>query len=245
MARAYANALSGARTQFRPPRRPATRRTLLQRPPSPVKGKSERAEADWAAVSERLACSPPTKAIRVQSPAGFSEVPDDDVDRRFFSGIYRFPSPFVPALLHNHLNQPRRLSIPRCENGAASERKGEGGGKGEIPEKTRRPAASPDAIPTCENPEGPRFTVMGGEQSNRSATAAPPQNYKETLLASHQGEPGSIPGRFNTDIRKWGSCRTMPLVVGFSRGYPVSPTLHSGAAPYSTSISIIDSQYLA
>ncbi|KAJ8896923.1 hypothetical protein PR048_002269 [Dryococelus australis] len=41
--------------------------------------------------------------------------------------------------------------------------------------------------------------------------------------------------RFNhTDVRKWESCRTMPLVGGFSRGSPISPTpLHSSIAPYS------------
>ncbi|KAJ8867115.1 hypothetical protein PR048_032978 [Dryococelus australis] len=38
----------------------------------------------------------------------------------------------------------------------------------------------------------------------------------DRLLALHLGEPNSIPG---------GSCRTMPLVGGFSRGYPVSPAL--------------------
>ncbi|KAJ8883348.1 hypothetical protein PR048_015191 [Dryococelus australis] len=42
------------------------------------------------------------------------------------------------------------------------------------------------------------------------------------LLASHQGEPGSIPGRFTPDICKRGSYRTMPLVGGFSREPPVS-----------------------
>ncbi|KAJ8886198.1 hypothetical protein PR048_012407 [Dryococelus australis] len=45
------------------------------------------------------------------------------------------------------------------------------------------------------------------------------------LLASHQGEQGSIPGRFTPDFRKWESCRTMPLTGGFSRESPLySPT---------------------
>ncbi|KAJ8866218.1 hypothetical protein PR048_032061 [Dryococelus australis] len=35
------------------------------------------------------------------------------------------------------------------------------------------------------------------------------------------------------DFRMWESCRTMPLVSGFSRGSPVSPPLHSGATTYS------------
>ncbi|KAJ8870117.1 hypothetical protein PR048_029129 [Dryococelus australis] len=70
--------------------------------------------ASGATVAKRLARSPPTKANRVQSPAGgFSRVgvvPDDAVGRRAFSGISRFPRPFIPALLHTHLNHPHRLS---------------------------------------------------------------------------------------------------------------------------------------
>ncbi|KAJ8898208.1 hypothetical protein PR048_003568 [Dryococelus australis] len=40
-----------------------------------------------------------------------------------------------------------------------------------------------------------------------------------SLLASHQGDPGSISGRVTPDFRTWESCRTMPLVGGggFSR----------------------------
>ncbi|KAJ8885809.1 hypothetical protein PR048_012012 [Dryococelus australis] len=66
-----------------------------------------------ATVAERLACSPPAKAIRIQSLVGFSHVgimPDDDVGRRIFSGISRFPRPFIPALLHT---LSHRLSRPR------------------------------------------------------------------------------------------------------------------------------------
>ncbi|KAJ8873916.1 hypothetical protein PR048_024752 [Dryococelus australis] len=48
------------------------------------------------------------------------------------------------------------------------------------------------------------------------------------LLSSHQGEPGSIPGRFTPNFRKWESWRSMPLVGGFSRVSPVFfPPLHS------------------
>ncbi|KAJ8881114.1 hypothetical protein PR048_017587 [Dryococelus australis] len=49
------------------------------------------------------------------------------------------------------------------------------------------------------------------------------------LLASHQGDPGSIPGRAITDFRMWESCRMMPLVSGFSQGSPAR--LHN--SPYS------------
>ncbi|KAJ8882864.1 hypothetical protein PR048_014678 [Dryococelus australis] len=52
-------------------------------------------------------------------------------------------------------------------------------------------------------------------------------------LASHQGEPGSIPGWVTSDFHMWESCRTMPLVGGSSPDLHSSPPLHSGAAPYS------------
>ncbi|KAJ8874874.1 hypothetical protein PR048_022764, partial [Dryococelus australis] len=45
---------------------------------------------------------------------------------------------------------------------------------------------------------------------------------------------GLNPRAGSPDFRKWESCRTMPLVGGFSQGYlPFPPLLHSGAAPYS------------
>ncbi|KAJ8882312.1 hypothetical protein PR048_014114 [Dryococelus australis] len=69
-----------------------------------------------ATVAERLATSSPIKAIRVQSRpghSGFSHVGivADDVDsRRIFSGISRFPRPFIPALLHyTHIDHLHRL----------------------------------------------------------------------------------------------------------------------------------------
>ncbi|KAJ8891420.1 hypothetical protein PR048_003948 [Dryococelus australis] len=48
---------------------------------------------------------------------------------------------------------------------------------------------------------------------------------RSRLLASHQGEPSSIPGQVTPDFRKWKSCRTMPLVRRFSRGSAVYPAL--------------------
>ncbi|KAJ8878096.1 hypothetical protein PR048_022563 [Dryococelus australis] len=75
----------------------------------------------------------------------------------------------------------RRLSISP-HYGAAP-----GGLIREIPEKTRRPAASSGTIPSCEN-----------------------------LVT----QPGIEP-----DFRIWESCRTMLLVGGFPRGYPVSLAL--------------------
>ncbi|KAJ8870424.1 hypothetical protein PR048_029446 [Dryococelus australis] len=51
-----------------------------------------------------------------------------------------------------------------------------------------------------------------------------------SLLASLQGDPGSIPGRVTTDFRMWESCRTMPLIGRFSRDLPFPPPFHSNAA---------------
>ncbi|KAJ8893946.1 hypothetical protein PR048_006547 [Dryococelus australis] len=70
-------------------------------------------------VAERLACSPPTKTIWVKSPAGSLRilVCGNRAGRtmpfvgRFFSGIFRFPRPFIPALLHTHLTKPSHTSM--------------------------------------------------------------------------------------------------------------------------------------
>ncbi|KAJ8868520.1 hypothetical protein PR048_030048 [Dryococelus australis] len=49
-----------------------------------------------AAVAERLACSPPTKEILVQSHVGI--VSDDAVDQRILSGISRFPRSILTSI---------------------------------------------------------------------------------------------------------------------------------------------------
>ncbi|KAJ8872312.1 hypothetical protein PR048_025916 [Dryococelus australis] len=65
-----------------------------------------------------------------------------------------------------------------------------------------------------------------------------------SLLTSHQGDPGSIPGRATPDSRMWESCRTMPLVGGPSRGSPVSPGTPLRRCFIHTSITLIGSQDL-
>ncbi|KAJ8897666.1 hypothetical protein PR048_003016 [Dryococelus australis] len=60
-----------------------------------------------------------------------------------------------------------------------------------------------------------------------------PMTGQHTLPASHQGDPGSIPGRATPDPRMWELRWTMSLVGGFTWGSPASPSPHSGAAPYS------------
>ncbi|KAJ8896222.1 hypothetical protein PR048_001565 [Dryococelus australis] len=65
-----------------------------------------------------------------------------------------------------------------------------------------------------------------------------------SLLASHQGDSGSIPGRITPDFRMWETCRTMPFVGWFSWGSPVSPTLSFRRCSVLTSITLIGSQDL-
>ncbi|KAJ8865916.1 hypothetical protein PR048_033439 [Dryococelus australis] len=56
-----------------------------------------------------------------------------------------------------------------------------------------------------------------------------------SLLASHQGYPGSIPDRVTPDFRMWEeSCRTMPLVGGFFSGISRFPPPFSIPAPLHT-----------
>ncbi|KAJ8873833.1 hypothetical protein PR048_024669 [Dryococelus australis] len=65
-------------------------------------------------------------------------------------------------------------------------------------------------------------------------------NYSPPILASCIRFPAlSLPG-----FPLWKSCLTMPMAGGFSRGYPVSPAFHSGAAQYSPSFTLIGSQDL-
>ncbi|KAJ8865781.1 hypothetical protein PR048_033303 [Dryococelus australis] len=69
------------------------------------------------AMAERLACSPPTRANRVQSPAG--SLPDFrkwescwtmSLVGGFSRGSPVSPRSFIPALFHSHLNHPYRMS---------------------------------------------------------------------------------------------------------------------------------------
>ncbi|KAJ8879949.1 hypothetical protein PR048_020570 [Dryococelus australis] len=67
-----------------------------------------------------------------------------------------------------------------------------------------------------------------------------------SLLFSHQGDPGSIPGRVTPDSRMWESCRPMPLVGGLLRGSPPPPPPASSSRRRSilTSITPIGSEDL-
>ncbi|KAJ8873500.1 hypothetical protein PR048_024318 [Dryococelus australis] len=118
-----------------------------------------------------------------------------------------------------------------------------------MPEKTRLPAASFYNNLKCENPRAtpqdiepvqPRWEAGG-------LTTTPPWHLLVIrILASQLGEPGSITGGGGgelTDFRKWESCRTMPLVCGFSRDLFFTPPfipalLHSHLISLSSTLKI-------
>ncbi|KAJ8877573.1 hypothetical protein PR048_022028 [Dryococelus australis] len=82
-----------------------------------------------ATVAERLACSPPTKEIRVHSPAGSPDFLMWESCRTmpfvggFFSWISRFPRPLNPAPLHSHAYTRVSLGWGWCDT-ARSVRRG-------------------------------------------------------------------------------------------------------------------------
>ncbi|KAJ8872734.1 hypothetical protein PR048_026349 [Dryococelus australis] len=65
-----------------------------------------------------------------------------------------------------------------------------------------------------------------------------------SLLASHQGDTGSIPGWVIPGSRMWELWRTMPLFGGFPRGSPVFPALSFRRCSILTSNTTISSQDL-
>ncbi|KAJ8895968.1 hypothetical protein PR048_001309 [Dryococelus australis] len=98
------------------------------------------------------------------------------------------------------------------------------------PDKTAPDAASPRDMHILDG-----FLDMGRQVSPTHHATDP-----VSLLASHQGDPGSIPGRGHSRIFcMWESCWTMPLVGGFFSGVsrlprPFIPALlHTAQSPSS------------
>ncbi|KAJ8880537.1 hypothetical protein PR048_017007 [Dryococelus australis] len=63
------------------------------------------------------------------------------------------------------------------------------------------------------------------------------------LLTSYQGEPGSIPGRFTLDFRKWGA--VPDDAAGRRVDIPLPPPFHSGASPCPAHFALIGSRDIA
>ncbi|KAJ8870092.1 hypothetical protein PR048_029103 [Dryococelus australis] len=136
-------------------------------------------------------------SIPGRATPGFSLVgivPDNAAGQLVFSGISRFPRPFIPTLLHAHLTSPSSALKTRCQPyGLAALRLPNRRGRGITwaalnSEVLRADEDRREYPPTSgvvrhdshvrkfgNDPAGnqTQFAYVGGEQSNRSATTAP------------------------------------------------------------------------
>ncbi|KAJ8897486.1 hypothetical protein PR048_002833 [Dryococelus australis] len=167
-------------------------------------------------------------------------VSDDAAGRRVISGISRFPRPSISVLLHTHLVSPAlvlKISMFKAAHLSPLLTLLE-----EIDDSNLCKSSIKYLLivrpPVSKTRKMVSYSAPSETSPRRVSRAV-------WLLASHQGESGSIPGRFTSDFCKWESCRTMPLVGGFSRGSPFAPPYNSGAAPYSPRFTLIGSQDLA
>ncbi|KAJ8892161.1 hypothetical protein PR048_004741 [Dryococelus australis] len=114
---------------------------------------------------------------------------------------------------------------------AADTRPGAGSGGGSI-----SPSCRPDSL-THRRSAGARANEAGAPEWHRGIhvrrRGSGGEKLAVSLLTSHQGEPGSIPGRM------------MPLTGGFSRGSPVSPALSFWCCSILASNTLTGSQDLA
>ncbi|KAJ8866590.1 hypothetical protein PR048_032449 [Dryococelus australis] len=92
---------------------------------------------------------------------------------------------------------------------------------------------SKESARAFKNPRWHSPEVISGNHGNpklgwpdQDSNPGPPKSEPTvSLLASHQGDPGSIPGRTTPDFRLWEACRTIPLIGGSSRVSPAFPSL--------------------
>ncbi|KAJ8876698.1 hypothetical protein PR048_021145 [Dryococelus australis] len=153
-----------------------------------------------------------------------------------FSGISRFPLPLVSALPYAHLASPSSALRPSTAGM-------QGRGKHQITERTRQTASSSGADSrmrksgSCPRRES-NPVRLGAEARTLITTTSrlhiPAREWLANAgsvsavaraLASHHGDPDSIPAGSFPDLRMWETCCTMPLAGGSSRGTPVSPAL--------------------
>ncbi|KAJ8898173.1 hypothetical protein PR048_003533 [Dryococelus australis] len=140
---------------------------------------------------------------------GFSHVgivPDNAAGRRVFSGLSRFLHLCIPAMLHvqnfsnfslHHLQRIITLTeLSQREPGTESHRR-----------------LSASVLPWLDGSSSRTPINVHSRQHLESQS-------RDSADQPHQGKPCSIP-----DFRKWESCRTMPLVIGFYWRSPVFPGL--------------------
>ncbi|KAJ8868395.1 hypothetical protein PR048_029911 [Dryococelus australis] len=189
-------------------------------------------------VAERLACSPTTKTIRVQFPAGPPALSMWESCRTMplASGFSR-GSPVSPA--SSFPRRPMLTSITLI------------GSQDQDPGWELSSFHSFRLLNTKASEGGRYFMREGGYGMRRSIIAVvdntryvlrghgpmyccavwldnSPSNHKANWVRFPVGPP--------SDIRVWESCRTMPLVGRFSRGSPVSPAPSYRRCPMLTSI---------
>ncbi|KAJ8887974.1 hypothetical protein PR048_007459 [Dryococelus australis] len=147
--------------------------------------------------------SPPIYVNRVRFPAGSPPDVRNRAGRRRlmadFIGYLPFPSLRIPALFHTHLTSPSlalKTLVLRAGRKATA--------YGALHTTIQRKATAYGALHT---------TIQRDKVAERLARSPP------TKADRAQSPAGS------TDFRKWESCRTMPLVGGFSRGSP--PLVHT------------------
>ncbi|KAJ8866393.1 hypothetical protein PR048_032236 [Dryococelus australis] len=211
---------------------------------------------------------------RVRSPAGsFPDFRKWDSCRTMplIGGFYRGSPvslrPFIPALHHAHHNHPHRLPRPRCQEPLTSlhsslvdcESAWERDLSVIVPCPLRKIRYWSGRRLTNKLPGTDWRTVFRRvtpfcwrARPDIAVKAAVSPLYNAVLRAERlaflppikanrvQSPAGPPPG-----FPMWKSCRTMPLVGGFSRGSPVyPPPFHSGVSPYSTRFALIGSQRL-
>ncbi|KAJ8880056.1 hypothetical protein PR048_020679 [Dryococelus australis] len=97
-------------------------------------------------------------------------------------------------------------------------------------------------VVATRNPTVPRTThTLNCRPSNSLVRNMGRDGRAVGSLTFRQGDPGSIPAG-SPDLRVWESCRTMPLVIGFSRESPVSPAPSFRHCSLLTSIALIGSE---
>ncbi|KAJ8871681.1 hypothetical protein PR048_028008 [Dryococelus australis] len=109
------------------------------------------------------------------------------------------------------------------------------------PYQTRLPLENLKECAVCRT----RFLRVTGTYINPYTVDIDAYLYRQIkLFASHQGEPGSIPGRVIPRFSQVESCQTMALVGGFLGDLPFPPPLRSGSAPFTIRFTLIGSQHL-
>ncbi|KAJ8876721.1 hypothetical protein PR048_021168 [Dryococelus australis] len=111
--------------------------------------------------------------------SGFIENQNDCIIGAHASPGIRAQGLPLPGAVAHQPTAPRESPLERVIEASMEQRRNERRGKREIPEKTRRPAASSGTIPTCKNPGVARPGIEPGSpcweasKANRSATVGP------------------------------------------------------------------------